>query len=46
VCGRKYEFFGPKHLEWTPERQARHDELAEQYDVQRKARAAAERNAS
>lgn len=37
-CGRLYEFFGPKPLDWTPERQTRHDELAEQYDVQRSTR--------
>lgn len=45
VCGQLYEYFGPKHLEWTPELQARHDELAAQYDTERKERARLEREA-
>jgi hypothetical protein len=42
-CGQLYEYFGPKRLTWTPERQARHDELAERYKAERAARAEAAR---
>lgn len=42
-CGALYEFFGPKRLTWTPERQARHDALAERYNAERAARAEAAR---
>lgn len=31
VCRTRYEFFGPKAVEWTEQRQARLDELEIEY---------------
>lgn len=35
VCGAKFGWLSPARLEWTEERQARHDELRVLYDADR-----------
>lgn len=42
-CDHLYGFLSPKPLQWTEERQARHDELGAQYAEARLAREAARR---
>lgn len=42
VCGHKYGFLSPKPAKWTPELQARHDELRAQYDKERAERQSAQ----
>jgi hypothetical protein len=35
VCDRRYGFLSPTPADWTPELQARHDELRVQYEAAR-----------